>query len=122
MAALLSVFHPVPPVIRRRAKELLDTIRDAVKAALGAPTAAMASLSVLDVQAEEAPAAMVVDATETVKEVADVSITQPSPPLWASGKRLSYLLWFDMTQYASSGLHNGPSVDTFRSISPQSLL
>ena len=97
MAALLSVFHPVPPVIRRRAKELLDTIRDAVKAALGAPTAAMASLSVLDVQAEEAPAAMVVDATETVKEVADVSITQPSPPSWASGKRLCSLLWFDMT-------------------------
>ncbi|KAJ8080947.1 exosome nuclease subunit [Marasmius tenuissimus] len=31
MAALLRVFHSVPPVIRRRAKELLDTIRRAVK-------------------------------------------------------------------------------------------
>ncbi|KAL0062975.1 exosome nuclease subunit [Marasmius tenuissimus] len=31
MAALLRVFHSVPPVIRRRAKELLDTIRSAVK-------------------------------------------------------------------------------------------
>ncbi|KAF9468748.1 hypothetical protein BDZ94DRAFT_1304497 [Collybia nuda] len=28
MAALLKVFHAVPPVIRRRAKELLDVIRD----------------------------------------------------------------------------------------------
>ncbi|KAL0578562.1 exosome nuclease subunit [Marasmius crinis-equi] len=31
MAALLRVFHSVPPVIRRRAKELLDTIRQAVR-------------------------------------------------------------------------------------------
>ena len=35
MASLLSVFHPVPPVIRRRAKELLDTIRDTMKKTLG---------------------------------------------------------------------------------------
>ncbi|KAH9939788.1 ribonuclease H-like domain-containing protein [Epithele typhae] len=34
MAALLSVFRPVPPVIRRRAKDLLDAIRGAVKGAL----------------------------------------------------------------------------------------
>jgi exosome complex exonuclease RRP6 len=35
MAALMSVFHPVPHVIRVRAKEFLDTIRGAVKQALG---------------------------------------------------------------------------------------
>ncbi|ESK95601.1 exosome complex exonuclease rrp6 [Moniliophthora roreri MCA 2997] len=31
MAALLRAFHSVPPVIRRRAKELLEVIREAVK-------------------------------------------------------------------------------------------
>lgn len=31
MAALLRVFHSPPPLMKRRAKELLDTIRDAVK-------------------------------------------------------------------------------------------
>ncbi|KAI0823218.1 hypothetical protein BC628DRAFT_1325541 [Trametes gibbosa] len=35
MAALLSVFHPPPPIIRRRAKELLDAIRETVKRVLG---------------------------------------------------------------------------------------
>ncbi|KAK0185739.1 ribonuclease H-like domain-containing protein [Armillaria mellea] len=34
MAALLRVFHSPPPVMKRRASELLDTIRDAVKAHL----------------------------------------------------------------------------------------
>ncbi len=32
MPALLRVFHAPPPVIKRRARELLDAIRDAVKA------------------------------------------------------------------------------------------
>jgi exosome complex exonuclease RRP6 len=32
MATLLSIFRPVPPVIRRRAKELLDSIRTTIKA------------------------------------------------------------------------------------------
>lgn len=31
LAALLSLFHPVPSVIRRRSKELLDAIRGAVR-------------------------------------------------------------------------------------------
>jgi exosome complex exonuclease RRP6 len=35
MAALLAMFHPVPPVIRRRARELLETIKKAVAEALG---------------------------------------------------------------------------------------
>ncbi|KAH7923828.1 hypothetical protein BV22DRAFT_557849 [Leucogyrophana mollusca] len=30
VAALLSIFQPVPPVLRRRAKELLDAVKDAV--------------------------------------------------------------------------------------------
>ncbi|KAH9829634.1 uncharacterized protein C8Q71DRAFT_717962 [Rhodofomes roseus] len=42
MAALLSAFHPVPPVIRRRSKELLDAIRQAVKEAQGATKTAPA--------------------------------------------------------------------------------
>ncbi|EMD39730.1 hypothetical protein CERSUDRAFT_112032 [Gelatoporia subvermispora B] len=37
MAALLALFRPVPPVVRRRAQELLDTVRAAVKEALGGP-------------------------------------------------------------------------------------
>ncbi len=84
MAALLSVFHPVPPVIRRRAKELLDAIRDAVKQALGAPGAA--SASVIDARVEEAPAAMAVDAPETVAEVVEATPAQPSQSLWTTGE------------------------------------
>ncbi|KAI0671048.1 hypothetical protein C8Q78DRAFT_1190600 [Trametes maxima] len=42
MAGLLSVFRPVPPVIQRRAKELLDAIRETVKRALGTVGSAQA--------------------------------------------------------------------------------
>lgn len=35
MATLLSLLHPVPPVVRRRGKELLDAIRDVMKEQLG---------------------------------------------------------------------------------------
>ncbi|KAG5642308.1 hypothetical protein DXG03_003028 [Asterophora parasitica] len=38
MAALLRIFHSVPPVIRKRAKELLDVIRDRVKRHLSSTT------------------------------------------------------------------------------------
>ncbi|KAK7061210.1 exosome complex exonuclease RRP6 [Favolaschia claudopus] len=31
MAALLKIFHPVPPVVRRRVKELFEAIRDSVQ-------------------------------------------------------------------------------------------
>jgi len=39
MAGLLRTFHPVPPVVRRRAKELLDVVRDCVKVHLSSNTA-----------------------------------------------------------------------------------
>ena len=38
MAALLHAFSSTPPVVRRRAKELLDVIRDAVRKGLSGPT------------------------------------------------------------------------------------
>jgi exosome complex exonuclease RRP6 len=38
MVALLRVFQSVPPVIRRRAKELLDTIRNCVRDHLSSKT------------------------------------------------------------------------------------
>ena len=37
MAALLHAFPSTPPVVRRRAKELLDVIRDAVRIGLSGP-------------------------------------------------------------------------------------
>ncbi|KAG5649848.1 hypothetical protein H0H81_001773 [Sphagnurus paluster] len=43
MAALLGVFHSVPPVIRKRAKELLEAIRDAVKQHLSTTSSAPAT-------------------------------------------------------------------------------
>ena len=91
MAALLSVFHPVPPVIRRRAKELLDTIRDAVKGALGSGSAAENNAEVAttttSTEAEaEAEAHMSIDDTPAAV-VASTSIVSSasSDSLWANG-------------------------------------
>ena len=89
MAALLSVFHPVPPVIRRRAKELLDTIRDAVKGALGSGSAAEnsaeADTTTTNTEAE-AEARMSIDDTPAAV-VASTSIVSSasSDSLWANG-------------------------------------
>ncbi|KZT64247.1 hypothetical protein DAEQUDRAFT_698972 [Daedalea quercina L-15889] len=69
MAGLLSIFHPVPAVIRRRSKELLDAIRDAVKEALGAlkaktaPEAAQPEASVTEGGAQDGDVQMGVAAT-----------------------------------------------------------
>ncbi|KIY69320.1 hypothetical protein CYLTODRAFT_372907 [Cylindrobasidium torrendii FP15055 ss-10] len=41
LPALLRIFHSPPPVIKRRAKELLEVIREAVKSAFSPPSAAM---------------------------------------------------------------------------------
>jgi exosome complex exonuclease RRP6 len=40
MAALLQAFSSTPPVVRRRAKELLDVVRDAVRKGLSGPVVA----------------------------------------------------------------------------------
>ena len=91
MAALLSVFHPVPPVIRRRAKELLDTIRDAVKGALGSSSAADGSVEVAttttSTTSTEAEADMSVDDTPTavVNSTSMVSSVS-SDSLWTNGE------------------------------------
>ena len=83
MAALLTVFHPTPPVIRRRAKELLDAIRDAVKGVLGAPIPANSSVEAA-ASTRETDAAMSVD--EKVEVVATSASSVVPPSLWSNGK------------------------------------
>lgn len=81
MAALLSVFHPVPPVIRRRAKELLDAIRDTVKGALG-PTAETPRATAGPSAAQEV--AMPIDEEASAAEMPKASTL--SSALWANGE------------------------------------
>jgi hypothetical protein len=81
MAALLAIFHPVPPVIRKRAKELLDAIRTTVKAALAPPPAPPASETV---EATEPTSAVEIDAEELVEPEASAEPLTTS--IWTSGK------------------------------------
>lgn len=62
MAALLSTFQPVPPVVRRRGRELLDAIRDAVKRTLGPELSAGPSAAASTAQVAQA------DVAETTAE------------------------------------------------------
>ena len=67
MAALLSLFHPVPPVVRRRSKELLDAIREAVKSVQDAAEPQVspeAALVQADAPVAEAAADVEMDAAE----------------------------------------------------------
>ncbi|GBE85266.1 Exosome complex exonuclease rrp6 [Sparassis crispa] len=80
MAALLSVFHPVPPVIRRRTKELLDAIRDTVKAQLGNTGAA----NVTEQQQQASEVSPETVKTMQVNEAAsNAVISSSSTSLWA---------------------------------------
>jgi exosome complex exonuclease RRP6 len=68
MAALLSGFHPVPPIMRKRAKELLDVIKDNLSA----------------------PSMSVVPATTTPKAKANLVVTEintdvNTSTLWSNG-------------------------------------
>jgi exosome complex exonuclease RRP6 len=76
MAALMRVFHPVPPVVRVRAKEIMDVIREAVREALGPqlPGAPVEAKEVSEplIQVELAPEPMQVDST--------------APSLWKAGR------------------------------------
>ncbi|KAI9436593.1 ribonuclease H-like domain-containing protein, partial [Lactarius indigo] len=82
MAALLHVFPSTPPVVRRRAKELLNVIRGAVRKGLSGPAAPSEPTPV--VPSEVTP--------EPRKDV-DVASQHPTPPptsssLWSLNKPL----------------------------------
>ncbi|KAI9440215.1 hypothetical protein BJY52DRAFT_523044 [Lactarius psammicola] len=78
MAALLHAFPSTPPVVRRRAKELLDVIRNAVKKGMSGPAA----------PSEPTPAVSSEATPESRKDVDDVSsehaVPAPAPSsLWS---------------------------------------
>lgn len=81
MAALLKIFHSVPPVIRRRAKELLEVIRDCVKRHLTKTSAS----SVVD-----GPSDIHVDKLEISTEVNTILVTDPPvlSNIWSLSKSL----------------------------------
>jgi exosome complex exonuclease RRP6 len=73
MAGLIGMFQSVPPVIRRRAKELLDVITDCVKEY-------SAQTTVITPEGEEnKPVTGVVDVAVDAKQDADAS------RLWSNG-------------------------------------
>jgi exosome complex exonuclease RRP6 len=86
MATLLNIFRPVPPIIRRRARELLDTIKDAVAEALGGTNTATAAEPRLTVHES---AAIVVDDVKNMvaeNEVSDNnSVAAGTANLWCRG-------------------------------------
>lgn len=75
MAALLKVFPSVPPVIRRRAKELLDVIRVCL-------TSHLTNVSTPSASAPEGLAPMQVDETEVLLPTPEVA----SPSLWTQNR------------------------------------
>ena len=81
MAALMSVFQPVPPVIRRRAKELLDV----VKASTSGGSNAFAANAKPTVEAEKSalPVEMQVDTAPSLP-VGGMNASR----LWGNGKSL----------------------------------
>ncbi|KAM5540062.1 hypothetical protein V8D89_006202 [Ganoderma adspersum] len=98
MAAFLSVFHPAPPIIRRRAKELLDAIRDAVKKALGAPGPASSGAEGATSTREPEVAMSVDEKAEEV--VAALASSVASTSLWTNVSAIT----------ASSSTLFGPSL------------
>ncbi|OCH91136.1 hypothetical protein OBBRIDRAFT_753802 [Obba rivulosa] len=95
MAALLALFRPVPPVVRRRAQELLDTVRAAVKGALGEPAAAPGVVAEVEAGAEAAVgSAESAGATvETEAMQVDAAASTNTDGLWSKGERIRF--WYD---------------------------
>lgn len=76
MAALLRIFHSVPPILRRRSKELLDVIRECVKLQLSNTST---TLIVPEVPEDDVP--MIVDGTEESPKVPKDATSK----LWSNG-------------------------------------
>lgn len=86
MAALLSLFHPVPPVVRRRSKELLDAIRGAAKNvqdAAKAQAAPEATLAPADAPVAEAAA----------QEEVEMDVAEAAAPSSGRAEASSTDLW-----------------------------
>ncbi|OBZ71400.1 Exosome complex exonuclease rrp6 [Grifola frondosa] len=84
MAALLSVFRPVPPVMRRRAKELLDAIRETVKRQLGTSSSSAIAATTDELEHVNPESAKLMDVDEKVSTDDVASLT-----LWSSVSRSS---------------------------------
>lgn len=101
MAALLAIFRPVPPLIRTRAKELLETIRATVKEHMLASNVASVS------QAAESTPEIVAPDTGTI--VAAVSSSTPTvnahkesvdlTRLWSNQRTSELAIIFSLVDY-----------------------
>lgn len=95
MASLLAIFHPVPPVVRRRSKELLDAIRETVKQQLGGPsnTEAAAYAAVVACPDGGEPAKQVEAVLVTAGDVMHTDedpFSATSTALWSHGENLPH--------------------------------
>jgi exosome complex exonuclease RRP6 len=84
MAALFHAFPSTPPVVRRRSKELLEIIRDAVKKGLSSAVEGPGEAVVVE------PSGVTLSATKTDDDGFSAStppVPQP-PPLWSHDKAL----------------------------------
>lgn len=84
MAGLLGLFQHVPAIIRRRAKELLDTIREASKEVAVLRETVVADAAIPD-EVQDVPMSTVNDAKESL---ADAAETVHTAHLWPSGEYL----------------------------------
>jgi exosome complex exonuclease RRP6 len=84
MAALLHAFQSIPPVVRRRSKELLDVIRDAVKRGLS--EAAEGPWEPLVAEPSEATDVSIKTGDDELSAPTP-SVSQP-PSLWSRDKAL----------------------------------
>lgn len=119
MAALLHAFEFTPPVVKRRAKELLDVIRDAMKTGLSG------AVEVPDPK-EVPPTA----SSETTVAPSKMDVDVPSPPtqprqtsLWSFNKALpiaatSSLFGSAIQPSRTQSLHSTSSSSLFGSLPP----
>ncbi len=119
MGALFHVFTSTPPVVKRRAKELLDVIRDAVKKGLsGAVEEPKELLPTASSETTVAPSKMDVD----VPSASSPPVPQPTS-LWSFNKALpvaaaSALFGSTIQQPRAQPLHSTSSISFFGSLPP----
>ncbi|KAJ6544046.1 hypothetical protein B0H19DRAFT_1169443 [Mycena capillaripes] len=86
MAALLQVFQPVPPVVRRRAKELLEAIRACLQRYLSKSQVAAPAPSVVEKDAEMQVDEVEVRVEVTASGAGNLWSIAPGPSTRAAGK------------------------------------
>lgn len=95
MAALLSIFRPVPPLVRTKATSLLETIRAAVKESLSPKTG---NDNVDNTKPPEIAQLIPMDEEPSTSEKFSADESKSTSVLWSSQKPSEWLFIFASTE------------------------